>query len=277
MLELVLHSRSATRKVQVPENWQELSAKQFIAIVGSLNLKTLSLSELHVRLVVILTQMNVIELKECAPELMYEELIPMCQWPTEQACDLVQQLIPFVRGAYYERYYGPDSELDNLRLAEYDAAEKNLYLFQELSKKGEDEAVLYLYHFVATLYRRAKRPAADGDRRKAYNGNDVAKRAKRMMKSVPMNTALAIVAWYMACRNKIAKSYPEIFGADASLLDGTQAMPDNFPLMRMIAKEGVYGDFDKVEQLYLYTALADMVEQINESERLKSSGDNEYA
>lgn len=252
----------------MPEDWTEISPKQ-MALVADVLFADFSAEELDVFLVVILSGINKKELRICSPEVMNEKLIPLVAWAKKE-CTLTQQIFPVIANKWGADYYGPESELDNLRLAEYDCAEKELHAWQSaLNAEGQKPDENLLYRFIACLYRKGKKnyKATDTDRREAFNQGAVQINAEKLKKLLPIGNALAIALWYRACKAKISELYAELFEGEESEQEPSSI--DNFPLMRMIAKSGIYGDFEKVEQMYLYTALTELSESLKEQQRLE--------
>lgn len=268
MIEVVLHSGRLSRTVLMPEGWAEINPKQ-MALVADVLFADLTAEELDVFLVVILSGINKKELRNCSAEVMHNNLIPLIEWAKKE-CTLTQQLFPVISNKWGADYYGPDSELDNLRLAEYDCAEKELHAWQNTITNNElEQDNNLLYRFIACLYRKSKKnyKPTDTDRREAFNQGAIQINAEKLKKLLPIGNALAIALWYRACKAKISELYAELFEGDDN--NQEQSSIDNFPLMRMIAKSGIYGDFEKVEQMYLYTALTELSESLKEQQRIE--------
>lgn len=265
MIDLTLHNGKKSRTVALPETWNELNKKQLLLVTKALFSGKPEM-EVRTMIAVILADMSVAELRQCTPEIMYKFLIPLGGFIAAN-CNLTKQLIPTIANRYGQDYYAPSSEFDNLRLGEYDAAEKELYLWLASTQKEEaaEDDYSQLWRFVATLYRpAAPEQKQQDDRRTPYDQSAVQHHAHKLRKICKIETALAIMLWYKGCRGYLAELYNELFASEKRS-DEEAAYPDNFPLMRMIAKEGIYGDFDKVEQLYLHTALRELEDKYERS------------
>lgn len=268
MIIVNIHNDNTVRSVEMPETWNELSDIQVMRIASVL-FEDLSETELNMKLVRILMGYRYKELHSTEAEVMVEHLFPLVEW-VKQDCALTEQKIPVIKHWWgLRKYYGPSSGLLNFRFCEWDAAERALFDFHQ------DKSATSLYKFVAVLYRPKRRtafaPTDDiSDLRQPYNYSKTEKIAQQLEKAMPLRQAYAVLLWYKGCRHHIQKLYPSIF--DASANDATEEevqQPFFFPLMRSIAKSGIYGDLDKVEQLYLYTTLEEMVAAEEEREEME--------
>lgn len=175
--------------------------------------------------------------------------------------ELTENLFP-----RYKKYYGPASDFDNLRVSEF--------VFSEMfhGKYCETKEIKYLNSLIAVIYRPAKKRYnrarnSDGDIREAFNENLIHDRA-RIIARWPDDVKLSIFTWYAGCKKMLVKENPQVFGTggNAQHTSGTSAM---LSIMRAVAKAGTYGDFDKVEQLFVKTLMMELREQIRESEDMK--------
>ena len=164
-----------------------------------------------------------------------------------------------------------------MRFSEFDAAERAFADWAEAEPPQQPptatlssckdlftpNALEKLYYFIAILYRPGKKPYdfakdPDGDARVPFNSNSTDFFAKQMMESVSESWAYAIVLWYKACRAFMVQQFPTVFTAPASDDDNGNSEPGYYKLMRAIAKEGTYGKFEDVEQMFIYNALMEM-------------------
>jgi hypothetical protein len=276
MLNVNIHTTSGIRSIEMAETWNELSDTQIMRIAAAL-FENLSENELSLKLVRILMDYRYKELIATDPDVMLEFLFPLVEW-IKTDCTLTEQKIPHINTWWgLRKYYGPNSALLNLRFCEWDAAERALYDFTQ------GKSIDSLYQFVAVLYRPARKtPYSEtddvSDKREAYNYSKTPSIAKALQKALPLRTAYAILLWYKGCRQHINSLYPTIFEGSSDEADNEEQQPFFFPLMRSIAKTGIYGDLDKVEQLYLYTTLEEMVaaeEERQEVERAMRTNKSE--
>lgn len=292
MIELRIHGILFTRKRMIPEQWNELTGQQLIEIAEVLQGWNSSKSgerdslRRDLQLARILSGLDKGTFLRMNAAEVYEKLLPLTAF-VKNECNLTEQLLPVVK-VNGMKFYGPDSELRNLQFAEFDFAERDLYLWhkqmetEEVDAKPVDHS--YLYRFVAYLYRPAiagydfKRNPA-GDPREPFNAKlSEYYAAEYFEKHLPLPVALAITFFYKGCRKLIVSLFPDVFdGANKSEIS---EVPAYFDLMAGIAETGVYGDFSKVEQMYLYNALLEMRRNIKLQQEMKEqleslTGNNE--
>lgn len=243
----------------MPACFNELSAKQLVAIIPLVHeggdhdlLKLKCLKAL----------MNISKFKFflMSPETKLA-LLPVIDWLFEQNT-LTEQKLPNYRGLY-----GPKKEFDNLIVKEFHHSE--IYYDEFLQDDENSEAALN--KLVAVLYRKPKpfysnKYDVDGDVRKPFNENLIDYYAGRIAKW-PMAIKLVILFWYDGCRQHIKELYEPVFSGSKE--NHEPGAPGMFDCIREIARDGKYGDFDKVENLNIHTALFEMDKSIEEAEELK--------
>lgn len=268
MIEVIIHKYRGTKRLQVPETWDELSPKQLVNVARILHAIKEPIKR-DLELIKAICGLKWTHLIRIAPEVIYESFFPLIQWVYgEQA--FTMQLIPSVKIGR-EIFYGPETDLSNLRLVEFHFAERALYEWHQ-----DPENADALFAFISCIYRPAKkdydiRLNPDGDVREIYNGALCEGYAKQLKKKMPIAVALAISVWYKGCRQRITSDHPRIFGGDAN---GNDA-PSYFLLMRSIAQQGTYGTLGEVEQLHLHTALYEMECALDEAEALKPQSEQQ--
>lgn len=112
-----------------------------------------------------------------------------------------------------KRFYGPESELSNLTIFELGYT---FQLFEQFINTQDEQLANQL---IATLYRPQK-PRTKENQRAGYH-NDIrmplyrlehmVKKRTEMMSTLPEITRQIIIFWFASCRQKIIKSYPNIF------------------------------------------------------------------
>lgn len=251
-LNLLKHERST--QFSVPESWNELDGKQLLQVAHCL-FGGFTGDELRLRLLVILMGLPYELLVRLAPEIIQEQLYPLMDWMISGECELTKQLLPRIAS-----FVGPEECLYNLRMIEFAQAES------ELASWYQEKDINNLWRFVACLYRPKRWLAVSKDKRTPFNQDKIEIHAQRLQK-LPVKYAYAVLLWYRGCMNFLKKCYPEVFNpGDTTSDEGEAQSAPMFRLMRAIAKEAIYGDFDKVEQLYLYTALEGLQASIDERE-----------
>jgi len=173
---------------------------------------------------------------------------------------LNQQLLPVYNG-----FYGPKAELDNLTLSEFYFTER----FYADHLNGDADAINKL---VAVLYRKPKLfynklKDIDGDIRQPFNGNLVNYYAAKVSRW-PMPVKMAIFLFYDGCLATIRENNAKIFTAGSNSGDNNNA--DMFGILRGLAG-GKYGDLEKVEKMYLHTALLEINFVIQENEEMEAN------
>lgn len=243
----------------LPENATELSGEQLIKIAGVLHGSHTNL-DASLRVLWALSNMGWWQWFRLPAEVKLK-CMPYVQWVFEEWY-VTKQLIPV-----YKKYYGPSEGLCNLTLSEFYFTEKAYSNIVE--NKNDAEA---LNELVAILYRPAKpnydiAKNLDGDCRIAFN-NNATDFYKKQISQWATDVKQAILLFYDGCRKKIADENPEIFSGTSS--SDNESDGDMFGILRGLASDGKYGDFEKVEKLPLYTALYEMNFLIAENKRLET-------
>ncbi len=243
------------KEITVPEGWEELTAKQFIALAGILH------NGEHENI-----KYDRALLAVCGKSLLRFLFIPLeirlrcydhISWIFESQ-EVTKQLLPVYGGLY-----GPASDFDNLILAELHHTETAYY---NLTKENDAAA---LDELVAILYREAKpdydvKRDKDGDVRVPFAYGDIAYH-KALVARWPMAVKQAILLWYDGCRQSLVTQYPPAFeGAETS---------DNYynglyGMIRSLSGDK-YGDFEKVNHLFIHIAFLEIVESKKEEAELK--------
>jgi hypothetical protein len=170
------------------------------------------------------------------------------------------------------RYYLPAERLSNAVMIEYTYADNYLSRIPE----GLDD----LDKLVATLCRPSKWfwfllklfPASQtGDRRQKFNYYLMTKRAKKF-KKVPLEIKLTVLYFFVGCKLDIIQTYKNLFPerkpGDESKGDGASWVE----IIRDVASQGLYGDYDKTAFYNLHTVLTnlDLEQQRINEQKLKS-------
>ncbi len=254
MIELIYDKE---HRLLLPQSADELNGRQFISIAGALHSGT-NVLKMSLRVLRALLGKSLIGFY-----LMDNDIKHRCldhvQWVFGDLA-ITKQLIPKYRG-----FYGPKSELTNITLAEFYFTER--FFAQYLEKQAPealDSLISVLYRVPKAEYDKEK--DLEGDIRQAFNSN-ASEYYARKVKKWPLRVKQAILMWYDSCRAQIAKDNPAIFNSAGSPGEETEA--DMFGILRGLAG-GKYGDFEKVEKMYLGTALLEMNFIIAENERLQA-------
>lgn len=238
------------RCYQIPESWNELSQKQLLKCADLLN-KSFSEYTMLTSIFHCLAQMRAFTFFSIPKDKLYD-CINLVSWII-QGVTLTEQRIPF-----YQGFYGPKKELENLRLKEF-AMTELLYL-----QFRNDNNIDALNELISILYRPGKKGYnikldVDGDIRVAYNSH-VVPFYKRKVSKWPIKVKLSIAFFYEGCRNNFTNNYKEVFEGES---DGGETLPYGiWSIMRDVAEKGVFGDMEKVEDQYVDTLLMELHTQI---------------
>lgn len=172
--------------------------------------------------------------------------------------------LPFHR---FKKKAAPAANFDNLKMKEFVFSEQYHKLF------NETEDINYLNKLIAVLFRPENKTHRSGDdRREALNENEIPMRAKEIAQW-PKAVKWTILTWYSACKKALVEENKEVFSGAGS--EGGSDESSMLSIMRTIAKDGTYGDFDKVEDLYVKTMMLELRERVKEGKeqkrRLKTS------
>lgn len=145
---------------------------------------------------------------------------------------LFRQLIPAIK-IKNETFYGPETGLTNVLFKEFIRCETYF------SKFLKDNNPFHADCLIATLYRPQKKDYNpedinyDGDRRETVNDFLIEKRAVKLASLDPV-TRQAILFFYEGCKFFLTEKYPEVFESDGSGTSGGK-QPDTFEnYMRLV-------------------------------------------
>lgn len=274
MITINVHKHFDSRdssQVYLPESWDELKGEQLLNVAEALY-KYPEADERHAHICRALIGKQV---RTLPPMTLLTDIFPLIQWVYEPPTFTIQK-IPAIR-AGFRTYYGPETAFYNIRLIEYDFADRELYQYLHAREQGQDGAEQFLWRFVACLYRPGKwlynrKKDKDGDVRIKFNENTLNWHAGILRRNLPAGFAYAVLLWYKACRKFITVQYSRVFdGTEDENYQPVDELPNHFNLMRKIAEKGTYGRYDEVEQLYLHTALLEIEKSIIEADEMKNN------
>lgn len=267
MIELVLHTKPGAEKGQItvpmPDSWEELNASQLIEICHALY----TVRDVYKRNSLIAKALIGKAIQKITPEAIIVEVFPLIEW-TKEAPTLTQQLIPTIK-AGRSKLYGPASAFENMRMLEFEFAERYLFLFLQ------NRDIQDLWTLVAILYRKGRwlyNPLKNkkGDIRVPFNNYSLTYQASKLQRKLQPAVAYAILQWYKGCRLHLMSLYPVIFQSNDSSKGSEDRLPTLFPIMRKIAEKGTYGVFEDVEQMEIHTFLMETEESIKEAEAMEA-------
>lgn len=275
MIELKIHNvpgATASRTIAIPGSWEELTGEQFLNVSNALYGITDATERLAYICLCLMGRKNA---RTLPAETLIADVFPVLDWIETQPA-VTEQRIPCVQVGL-RKYYGPESDFNNLKMVEYDFADRELFMFLLAKKEADiEKSAHHLWRFAACLYRPGKwlynsRKDKDGDIRIKFNENTLNYHANKMRRHLPDGFAFATLLWFKACRVLLTQLYPAVFkrAEDDTPADTYLELPNHFNLMRKIAEKGTYGTYDKVEEQYLHTILLELEKSIVEAEELK--------
>ena len=251
-MQHIIYDKNKT--LSLPENITEITGTHLVFMAAVLN-SGLPKPNAALKMLRILSGLGIWQWWRL-PAAVKLQLLDYVQW-TFDDFKLCKQLLPC-----YKSFYGPKDELDNLTLSEFYFAER----FYADHINGDANAINKL---VAVLYRKGKlfynkTRDKDGDIRQPFNANLV-HFYSCIIDDWPAPVKQAIILFYDGCRAKLTENYPKIFSSHNTDANNNA---DMFGILRGLSG-GKYGDLEKVEKMYLHTALLEMNFVIEENEEME--------
>lgn len=253
----MLAFRYTGKEYLLPEKWAECTGTQLIGIAGVIAARLPQTTALLEILRLLLGKGRVSF--ALVPDDLKERLLPHLEW-VHKSNTLMEQLLPEIRGRY-----GPKSGLVNMRMAEFHACEMYYRMMLDNVPMTTEKLIAVLYRKGRLFYNKKKNSL--GDVRRPYNSNIIEHESTAIARW-PAAVKQAVLLFYDGCRQHIISSHQDVFnGGGDSIEEQFQGM---FLMMRGLAADGKYGDFDKVEDMYLYTALNEVSALLREQREAKS-------
>jgi hypothetical protein len=253
MQQIIIHKN---RTITLPQNINECSQLQVIAITALLQVKVKAITGLLFALRILsgLNWWGWLTLKAQHKEALLQHI----KWIYNDELQLTNQFMPKYRG-----FYGCKTELDNLTLAEFYATEKYYTMYQAGDDTALDLLCAVLYRPGKPFYNKTK--DIDGDCRKKYNANLTPYYAG-IISRWPLAVKQSIAFFYDGCQRQLVANNPKLFTKNSG---GEASDGDLFVLIRGLAG-GKYGTFEQVEGMYLHTAMYEMNCLIEEREKAEA-------
>jgi hypothetical protein len=286
----------------IPETWNELSGKQLLQVMDVFYNNDYSAEKAELKLLKILTGMSWWQFfrapvtttdKICFFPLQFSFSWSTLLFRMNQTCygldeylyltyflilsnELTKQVLP-----EYKEFYGPADDCGNMKMNEFVFSEHYYMAWAAIKRRKEEdpapteeeekEAEKLLNNLVAVLYRPARkkydyRRNVEGDCRIAFNENLCEYFATSQVYAWPLQVKMAIVHYYEACRQKWVNDNMDVFGGD-----GEPAKYGLLSVMRGVAKSGVHGTFDNVEQKYVSMILIELNEEVAEAREMEKA------
>jgi hypothetical protein len=255
------------KPLSVPQSWNELTGRQLVEVMNVLFVKKYSGEEKVLQLLRIVFSMNRREYRRVSV-FDIDEFLYLMHFLVRDKIDLTRNLIPKYRHinvfGIWEEFYGPDDECNNLIMEEFVFAEN---YFMEWFENKDDEELLS--EFVAILYRPGRKDYdykrnPKGDYREDFNENTSHYNAKKFIKLWPKSLKLSIAYWFSGCWHKWVQDNPNVFSGS-----GEPSQYGMVSVMRNVAKDGIYGDFNQVGRTYVNQILMELNEVVAEAEKMK--------
>jgi len=264
----------------IPQEWNELNYQQLLQIMETLFLKKYTADEGLLKLLKTLCNMSYFDffntpVTTCVKRVGIlgkkvevtgmDEYLYLTGFIFDNEIKLTKQLMP-----QYDNLYGPADECSNLIMQEMVFTEDYFTRWKE-----DQEQIDLLDNLCATLYRplRVNKDGSEydininpeGDCREEFNMNKCNHLAEHKIKNWPMKAKLAIATFYDGFRTTLVENNPEVFGGEG----GEPAQYGLISTMLRVAKEGVLGDFEKVEKQYVNLVMIQLNESIAEAKAIE--------
>jgi hypothetical protein len=251
----------------LPDNWNELTGKQLIAISKILNHKNIKPEAAELQILKVLLQKSSFGFGFLKTDIK-ARLLPYIQWIAETETPLTENLLPSYRkNIFSKKLFGAANEFNNLKMIEFHYTEVAYQFF--INSNEED----YLNDLVAVLYRTKKENYnsnrdSDGDIRIEFKDAEIAYH-KKIVSKWSMAVKHAILMWYVGCRQMLVEDYPLVYGG-SNTADTSNYYAGLYTMMRSVAGEKI-GTIEKVEQLNVHTAHLELTCIIEDAKKLEEA------
>jgi hypothetical protein len=269
------------KKYQVPETWDELTAKQYLNICHVISVdmrdeeqrlkkqKGIEINSEYSKRIVILKVLASMPWRKFAKlnKLQLASIIHLTDFVMEEVT-ITNQLLPKIRvGLRY--YYGPEKGLVFSTFEEFAHADTQ---FTNYVNGKREEA---LGNLIAVLYRPRKRflwirkrlPSYNGDPRIPFNDTSVAKRGKRFTKRMKNRYKHAVLFFFAGFRSQnVIKNYAELFKQRSGTVKfGGKNYGWKSPLHEMAGNK--YGSMKETSSYRWHEILTALVMEVENAER----------
>lgn len=230
-----------------PESWNELTPRQALQVMKVI-CGGYTTGQMYLQFIRILSGCGWFNfLRERMDK--KAEYFYLCEFLISES-SLTKNLLPVYRGLH-----GPADNFDNLRMNEYAFAQNYFEAVRDAQELGA------LDKLVATLYR-PEGGEVDMDVRRPFKEGEMLQRAA-WVKQWPQYVKELVFVWYEGCLAQLVKDNSDLFNGAS----GQPALHGIVSVMRNVAKEGTYGDFEKVERLHIKMLMIELRESKAEAER----------
>lgn len=272
----------------VPAEWNELSGKQLVGIVKVLagdylpevqriRLLQVLMGWSWLKMAVSLGMMHFWELPKIDNTLRRLQLFGKVVDRTARMAVASEQLTAFIFDGNtltknpllkYKHCYGPMDEMGNMRMAEFVWAEGYFLRWKESASTAD------LNMLVATLWRPRKRfwwRDRSGDKREPFNQATLNGHVQ-VVDKWPLAVKLAMATIYDGMRKHKIASNAMLFESNGKS-EGDGGVYGMWSVMRSVAMAGHFGDFEKVENMYVDTVMMELTEAMIQAQKLEEQMD----
>lgn len=251
----------------IPDNWNELSGKQLVKVMGILNAHNLKPEVAELAILKVLMGINAIKFGLLNNDLK-ARLLPYIQWVANEDLNLTEIILHSHRkNIFCKKLYAPQSEFNNLLMVEFHYTE---VAYHSLTEADNIDS---LNELVAILYRTGKanynyKRNVGGDVRIEFIDADIAYH-KAIVSKWKLPVKQAILLWYNGCRQLLIEEYPLVYDGKKNN-EKSNYFSGLYNMMRSIAGDK-YGTIDKVEKLTVHTAHLELTCIIEDANRLEAA------
>lgn len=117
----------------------------------------------------------------------------------------------------------------------------------------------------------------NGDVREPFNEAKMLDRSRSVAKGLPLDDKIAILNYFVQMNNGFLEMYPEFFGKSGGKKEPRYKDGRGWVLMlKNVAKEGGFGDFDKVCQMPAHLLWASLLDDFITNEELQAEAEKQY-
>lgn len=245
-----------TRSYVGASKWNELTESDLIALAKASEYG-LNIAKSKMLMAIKLYKIDYKSFMNLSHENKYH-ITKLCNFLFEK-CELNRWVIKKIRIGL-RSYYGPEDYLSDLTGAEM------AWLEAKFSDYQKDFKLSVIDEIIAILYR----PKPLFSSKRLPFSEELAEKTLKRVKLLPRAVKLAIFLNYKGCRNYIIDMHPVIYsGESTSSTKKNHSKSVWEPVLRKIAKTGVFGDYDSTKKQNFYTILAELTDMILESQELQ--------
>lgn len=116
----------------------------------------------------------------------------------------------------------------------------------------------------------------NGDTREPFNEARMLERAKKLSKSIPLDDKAAFLNYFVRMNTDFLEMYPEFFGKGGSKEPRYKDGRGWVLMLKNVAKEGGFGDFEKVCQLPVHLLWASLLDDFITNDEQKAEAEKMY-